>query len=223
MKRIVTTSWDDGHKLDVKLADLLQKYKIPATLYVSPASTEFSKEDLLSEQEIQSLSEHFEIGGHTLHHPNLSKISLASAIDDIQAGRDVLESIVGKKLRSFAYPYGAYTAQVQRAVLNLGFTVVRTTKRFSIDASQECDALPTTVQVYTHISDIPHLPRYGTIQWVKLAQHFFDRVVENGGVFHLWGHSWEIEKNNEWRNVETVFEYISARKDIEYICNGGLA
>ncbi len=223
MKRIVTTSWDDGHKLDLKLAHLLQKYNIPATFYVSPASTEFPKEDLLSKQEIQLLSEDFEIGGHTLHHPNLSQIPLASAIDDIKAGRDILESIVGEKLQSFAYPYGAYTGQVQKAVLDLGFTVVRTTKRFAIAASQDYGALPTTVHAYTHLSDIPQLPRYGTIKWSKLARHFFDRTMEDGGVFHLWGHSWEIDKNNEWKNLEAVFEYISDRRDIEYVNNAGLA
>ncbi len=43
MKKIVTTSWDDGHKLDLKLAHLLQKYNMPATFYVSPECREFSK------------------------------------------------------------------------------------------------------------------------------------------------------------------------------------
>src|SRR5260370_13882979 len=105
MKKIVTTSWDDGHKLDLKLAKLLQKYSIPATFYISPASWEFSEKDLLSKQEIQSLGESFEIGGHTLHHPNLAQVPLDFAVDNIKAGKVFLESIVGKKLQSFAYPY----------------------------------------------------------------------------------------------------------------------
>lgn len=222
MKKIVTTSWDDGHKLDLKLAHLLQKYNVPGTFYVSPANKEFSKEDLLSEQEIQSLSESFEIGGHTLHHPNLAQVPLDFAIDDIKAGKDNLESILGKKLQSFAYPYGAYTEQVQRAVRDLGFTVARTTKRFSIASSSEYSALPTTVHVYTHLSDILQLPKYRTLQWQKLAMYFFDQTMENGGVFHLWGHSWEVDKNNEWENLEVVLEHISNRKSVEYVNNEGL-
>src|SRR5947209_1256927 len=152
MKKIVTTSWDDGHKLDLKLALLLQKYNISATFYISPRCRRFSQEDLLSAQEIRSLSESFEIGGHTLHHPNLAKVPLDFAVNDIKAGKDILEKIVGKKLQSFAYPYGAYTEQVQRAVLDFGFMVARTTKRFSIEFSKEYNALPTTVHVYTHLS-----------------------------------------------------------------------
>lgn len=222
MKKIVTTSWDDGHKLDLKLADLLQKYNIPGTFYVSPESREFSKKDLMSEQEIQSLSENFEIGGHTLHHPNLAQVSFDYAVDDIKAGKDVLESILGKKLKTFAYPYGASTAQVQKAVLDLGFMAARTTKRFCTEPSQEYNALPTTVNVYTHLTDIPRLPKYHTIKWHKLARHFFDQVMESGGIFHLWGHSWELDKNKEWENLEAVLQYISNREDVEYINNEGL-
>jgi len=223
MKKIVTTSWDDGHKLDLKLAQLLQEYDIPATFYVSPACMEFSKKDLLSVSEIQSLSESFEIGGHTLHHPNLAHVPLDFAVDNIKAGKDILESIVGKKLQSFAYPYGAYTEQVQRAVLDFGFMVARTTKRFSIEFSKEYNALPTTVHVYTHLSDILQSPKYRIIKWQKLARYLFDQTLENGGVFHLWGHSWEVEKNNEWKNLEAVFEFMSNREDIEYINNAELA
>jgi len=223
MKKIVTTSWDDGHKLDLKLAPLLQKYNVAATFYICPANREFSKRDLLSDQEIQSLSESFEIGGHTLHHPNLAQIPLNFAVDNIKAGKDTLESIIGKKLQSFAYPYGAYTEPVQKAVLDLGFMVARTTKRFSIEYSIEHSALPTTVQVYTHLSDIIQLAKYRTIQWQRLAQYFFDQTVENGGVFHLWGHSWEVDKYNQWKSLEAIFEYISNRKDVEYINNGRLA
>lgn len=222
MKKIVTTSWDDGHKLDIKLAGLLQRYNIPATFYVSPADREFSKEDLLSAQEIQFLSENFEIGGHTLHHPNLTQVPLDRAVENIRAGRDMLERIVKKKLQSFAYPYGAYTAPIQKAVLNLGFRVARTTKRFSIEASREYDALPTTVQVYTHLSDVIRLPRYGTIQWQVLARYFFDQILESGGVFHLWGHSWEVDKCKEWKNLEAILEYLSNRTDVVYATNGEL-
>jgi len=223
MKKIVTTSWDDGHKLDLKLARLLQKYNLAATFYISPANREFSRSDLLSEQEIQTLSESFEIGGHTLHHPNLAQVPLNFAVDNIKAGKDMLESIIGRKLKSFAYPYGAYTEQVQKAVLDLGFVVARTTKRFSVESSREYSALPTTVHVYTHLSDIIQLPKYRMIQWQKFAWYFFDQTMENGGVFHLWGHSWEVNKYNQWKSLEAVFEYISNREDVAYINNEGLA
>jgi peptidoglycan-N-acetylglucosamine deacetylase len=223
MKKIVTTSWDDGHKMDLKLACLLQKYNMPATFYISPAHKEFPKKVLLSAQEIQFLNEIFEIGGHTLRHHNLARVPLDVAIDDIKAGKDLLETIIGKKLQSFAYPYGAYTEQVQKTVLHLGFTLARTTQRFSTEISGQHYELPTTVHAYTHLSDLLQISRYGTIQWPKLARYFFDRTMKYGGVFHLWGHSWEIDRAGAWQSLETVFKYIANQEDVEYANNEDLA
>jgi hypothetical protein len=30
------------------------------------------------------------------------------------------------------------------------------------------------------------------------------RAVEIDGVFHLWGHSWEIERFGQWENLDRV-------------------
>lgn len=38
----------------------------------------------------------------------------------------------------------------------------------------------------------------------------------------MWGHSWEVEKNNQWKNLEAIFEYISHREDVAYVSNGNL-
>ena len=46
--KIVTTSWDDGHKLDLKLAKLLKKYGVPATFYIAPNNRQWDKKDLLT-------------------------------------------------------------------------------------------------------------------------------------------------------------------------------
>jgi hypothetical protein len=35
----------------------------------------------------------------------------------------------------------------------------------------------------------------------------------------LWGHSWVIEKNNDWKKIERVLSYISRRKNIKYLAN----
>ena len=69
---IVTTSWDDGHKLDLKLAKLLKKYGIGGTFYISPKNREFREEDLLLDEEIIKLDRDFEIWGS--HHDS-SKIN----------------------------------------------------------------------------------------------------------------------------------------------------
>src|SRR3989344_6448243 len=67
-KVIVTTSWDDGHKLDLKVASILKKYSIKGTFYICPEDRELRKSELLSDREIVMLSKDFEIGAHTMTH-----------------------------------------------------------------------------------------------------------------------------------------------------------
>ena len=47
----------------------------------------------------------------------------------------------------------------------------------------------------------------------------FDRVMVRGGVFHLWGHSWEIENHKDWQRLEAVLKYISRRPGVVYATN----
>lgn len=32
-------------------------------------------------------------------------------------------------------------------------------------------------------------------------------MLEHGGIWHLWGHSWEIDDNNDWHRLTDVLEY----------------
>jgi len=68
-----TTSWDDGHPMDNRLAELLAKYDIQGTFYI-PA-TNIEGRSTLTEKDIISLSSSFEIGGHTYSHIYLDKLS----------------------------------------------------------------------------------------------------------------------------------------------------
>jgi peptidoglycan-N-acetylglucosamine deacetylase len=50
----------------------------------------------------------------------------------------------------------------------------------------------------------------------------FDRALRDGGVFHLWGHSWEIERNGDWDRLARVCEYIAGRTEVDYRTNADL-
>ncbi len=58
-----------------------------------------------------------------------------------------------------------------------------------------------------------------TKDWAKIAKNTFDYVNQNGGVWHLWGHSWEIDKYNDWNKFEKILSYISNRKNLRYLTN----
>jgi len=49
--------------------------------------------------------------------------------------------------------------------------------------------------------------------WQKLAGKLLERTLRHGGVFHLWGHSWEIEQEHQWDRLEKLLATIAANKD----------
>jgi len=47
-------------------------------------------------------------------------------------------------------------------------------------------------------------------------------VRAQDGVWHLWGHSCEIERYRMWKQLEEVLRYVSGRSDVRYLTNGQL-
>lgn len=202
-KFFVTTSWDDGSIYDEKLSKLLLKYKIPATFYI-PTNHKLTK------QQVKILSKNFEIGGHTKNHLALTKISMSNIKNEILKNKNYLEKLINKKITSFCYPMGKFNQDIKQLVGLLGFNYARTTKLFSNQIGDKL-LVGTSVHAFSHFY----------IDWEALAKAYFLYTKTFGGVYHLWGHSWEIEKNKDWEKLERVLKYIAKQSaPAERIANG---
>lgn len=234
---IVTTSWDDGHVLDRRLAGLLDRYGLKGTFYVSPASRELDPAERLSAEQIAELARGHEIGAHTWSHPDLTRIPLDEAVAEIEQGRKFIEDITGQPVTSFCYPYGHHNRQLARALRRLGFAYARTVSQYETGGADPRSpgydplAAGTTVHAYPHHSGLIkklRLAGYNPFKaaryrdWGRLAADAFDRCLAEGGVFHLWGHSWEIDRHGDWDRLAKVFAHISGRDEAGYATNGAL-
>ncbi|QHG19852.1 polysaccharide deacetylase family protein [Nostoc sp. ATCC 53789] len=78
----------------------------------------------LSKEEMLALESGglIEIGAHTVTHPFLSQLPIASQQDEIQHSKDYLEKILGHVITSFSYPHGSYTNETTSIVQETGFT-----------------------------------------------------------------------------------------------------
>ena len=239
MKKIfVTTSWDDGHKLDLKMSGLLTKYGLTGTFYIA-----INQDNRLSDADIKEISKIHEIGAHTVNHPRLSAISLDKAAEEIKNSKTILENIINKPVEMFAYPFGDYNEEVKRIISSCGFRGARTTKDWSWDLPADAFEMPTSLHVYPHplrsgVSSVRarlkplfyNFPKIisrrlrpaAIFSWRNLALAMFDRACAEGGVFHIWGHSWEIEKYGMWSDLENFLKYISHREDCVYLTNSDL-
>lgn len=233
-KRIqVTTSWDDGHRLDMKLADLLEAYGLTGTFYVSSENHELTPTDRLSKGAIKDLnSRGFEIGAHTLTHPHLGTLSNADATIEINGSKNRLEAIIGRPVTSFCYPYGDYRPTTVGLVKAAGFKYARTVARYRIVHGASLEA-GTSVHAYRHLPDLPRLilvAGFNPVKawkmwrdWSELAITLFDRAVATGNDFHLWGHSWEIDANHDWPRLERTLAHIASTKHFRAVTNGGMS
>ncbi|MHB1377558.1 MAG: glycosyltransferase [Candidatus Humimicrobiaceae bacterium] len=224
----ITTSWDDGCKRDFRLVLLLKKYNLKCTFYISPKNREWEKTELMSEDEIKKVGEDFEIGAHSMTHPVLTKLSEEDAYKEIYESKIYLENIIKNEVKCFSYPRGAYNERIKELVKKAGFIGARTDKRYFIDFPSDPFAFGTTIHTYNQKSDIFKILRfsklnllefYKNLDWEYLAKRRFDYILKNGGIFHLWGHSWEMDRYNQWDKLEKVFIYISNRVNLKYLTN----
>src|SRR5215475_8929147 len=88
----MTTSWDDGHPLDLRISQLLERYGLTGTFYV-PRQAETK---VMSTAQIHELSKRFEIGAHTLDHVLLHNIADTEVRRQMSASRSWAENITGK-------------------------------------------------------------------------------------------------------------------------------
>jgi peptidoglycan-N-acetylglucosamine deacetylase len=229
---LVTTSWDDGHVLDHELAGLLETYDLPGTFYVATHNIELRQRERLGLRGVRSLAERFEIGGHTLTHLRLPTLAPEHARREIVEGKDELEQALSVPLRSFCYPGGEYRPEHPAMVREAGFAGARTVVR-GVTAPTPRYEMATTVHAYRHLVDgraslalaggkRVAAARY-FVSWDAMAIARFDLALATGGVFHLWGHSWEIEQNGDWSRLERVLAHIARRPGVRYVDNGELA
>lgn len=119
-KKYLMITADDGYQDNLtRMLPLLEKYGYKAVVYVvtgegynrwdveHPTNPD-TKVSLMSGEQVKALvaSGYVEIGGHTLTHPRLSKLSPEQQAHEIRENKRQLEALLGHSLLSFAYPYG---------------------------------------------------------------------------------------------------------------------
>lgn len=233
--KIITTSWDDGAVEDFKLAEILNKYNLEATFYIPQKNSE---RPVISVEQIRDLASVFEIGGHSLNHVFLTTVSSATQWDEIDGCYNWLREIIGFSPVSFCAPKGLYTSEILQMVKKAGFKLLRTTHLLNIKGISNNSILPllhTTLQMYEHpaVTYWKHLIKRRKIatliSWLMMHSetellHLTEKKLHlirknQAGVFHLWGHSWEIEEYNLWNKLEAVCNLLSKQNDFVYMKN----
>ena len=235
--RIVTTSWDDGDIRNLRIAELLHARSMRGTFYV-PIEP-FNGNPSLSKTDMRALiTEGFEIGAHGIAHEIMSEVPVGKLDYIVGTCKAIHEDNLGQRIRMFCYPRGRYTGLVVQALKRAGYEGARTVRLLATDTRYSPFDLPTTTQVYPHtrveyLRNIAKARKLGRLHdyvtrlglgddWVEIGKKLFDRVLHEGGIWHLWGHSWEIDQLGLWDEFAQMLDYVCRRQDVLYVNNSDL-
>jgi len=216
----ITFSWDDGAMEDIKLLHLLEKYSIPSIFFIPAQNHE---RPVLNKNDILKISESGqEVGAHTFSHAFLTKIDKENVFKELNNGKLFLENIIGKEVKHFCLPGGFYNNTIINQSLKL-FSTVRTAKSCCIRPTQQI-INPTfhffnrgyKSLLYHSIKNSPLLlelllknsKNYNYFDFIKIT---LDQLSQKNNFYdiHIWGHSWEIEKEQLWEQLDDFLFFIS--------------
>lgn len=121
--RPVAITFDDGYDDTVASVQSLNDRGLSSTIYVTIGT--LGQPGRLSEQQLSELAgmqEVVALGAHTESHPHLDELSLPAVREEVVGSKLILEDLIGRRVDSFAYPYGSYDGRVRHAVIEAGFT-----------------------------------------------------------------------------------------------------
>jgi peptidoglycan/xylan/chitin deacetylase (PgdA/CDA1 family) len=232
-RAIVTTSWDDGHPLDLRLAGILSALGMRGTFYVP---IDYDAQPRMTLAELNALrSMNMEIGSHTVTHPRLTRVTDQVALREFRESKETLEQMLGEAVPSFCFPEGKFARRFQPLLRAAGYRLARTTVAFRTDSNFDPYAMPVTFQLWPHSRRViaRHALREGNLlglsKWAgrwrgqtdlpALAESIVEHIQQNGGILHIWGHSWEIEQASLWPLLHEVMTRVANRPGVEYLTN----
>jgi O-antigen biosynthesis protein len=131
--KAVAVTFDDGFgDFRSEAAPVLRRHGIEATLYVTSGhvgtrsswlSRAVDRRPVLDRAELDEMAHAgVELGAHSVTHPELDLLPAGELRDEIRRCKVELEDLLGRPIRSFAYPFGYYNRRVRAHTIAAGYT-----------------------------------------------------------------------------------------------------
>ncbi len=221
--KAVTLSYDDGHTTDKKLTEIINKYGLKCTYNLVGLKVE--KEHGLAHDFIKKeiLDNGHEVANHGYNHRAQNKIRSIEGIREIIDCRLALENIFGIPIRGFAYPDNSVNRFTEpdtykriKSYLNeIGISYAR-----NAGSDNDKFLLPEDFHNWmpTAHHDNPDIIGY-IDKFLNLDISKLYISNRDPKLFYLWGHTRELERNNNWNHFDTICQKLSGKSDIWYATN----
>jgi peptidoglycan/xylan/chitin deacetylase (PgdA/CDA1 family) len=137
---VVSLTFDDGSASQAATLSMLSQRGMTGTYYINSAMVGSSSYYMTWSQIHDLFNAGNEIGGHTLHHKDLTKLSTAEATTEVCDDRTNLINNGFAPVTSFAYPNAASNTSVEQIVQGCGYSSGRTVG--NINSITVCTACP---------------------------------------------------------------------------------
>jgi peptidoglycan/xylan/chitin deacetylase (PgdA/CDA1 family) len=133
----------------------------------------------------------------------LTRIALGIAFYEITESKKLMEKITGKRVDSFCYPRGYANERIINIVKKY-YREARNTGVGNIQRPKAKHWITPTV----HVAGIKR-KEYEGKNWLTEAKELLKLAKEKpDSVYHIWGHSWEIERYNAWEDLESLLREV---------------
>lgn len=209
-KKAFNVTYDDGVLQDVRLVTLLNQYGLKGTFNLNSALLEnqfaWTHESgcvvkRLSTDSAVSLYSGHEIASHTKTHPYMDSLSKEEILHELSEDKANLEKLFGKEIRGFAVPFDYYSERIEQCVKECGFEYARISEE-SGSFCPQCDFYQWRATVF-HCRD-------GLEEFVQQ----FIKTDQELALLQIVGHSYDLDVENKWDLIETVFKAICQQNNI---------
>lgn len=124
-KNPIIITFDDGYKDNYTNAfPIMKKHHIKGTIFPITNAVDKNK-NFLTSSEIKEMeaSGLIDFGSHTVNHVHLSKEDTAKVRYELIESKKFLESVLGKPVSTFCYPYGDNSPAVVKQVKEAGYSI----------------------------------------------------------------------------------------------------
>jgi len=122
----IVITFDDGYKDNLEIAaPILNKFKMPFSVFVISDYLNESKTEYLDKASLKELSNNplVSIGSHSKTHAKLEECSIKQIRGEVRDSKSYLEDVLGKEVSAFSYPHGRFNSLVRDEVMEAGYSL----------------------------------------------------------------------------------------------------
>lgn len=209
-RKAFNITYDDGVEQDLRFVALLNKYGLKGTFNLNyqlmVEQFAWTHETGMTVQRLsleaaRHLYDGHEIASHTLTHPYMHDLSDEELLRQISEDKRRLETFFGREVAGFAVPFDYYDDRIACCVESCGFAYGRN--------SEESRGYSPWEQRYRWRTGIFHL----SPELDAYVDGFF-QTEEELALCQIVGHSYDLDAEDMWDKMESIFCRIAGDEDI---------